>query len=188
MSDLFEAREKVEKGAEWRGEINAEIDGETQQLTVRQLFDPEQWEVMSQIDMDELEALQEDLPEDKMEELAELRDSDSLTDDEQDRLEELQDELDDGDINIFDELSYETYKGLMTAAKYGIVPDDADVRYALTNHADEIEESYGSLSNDAAKQYVNDTVITPMIERSTDFTSFAIGVKVIGETLGDTKN
>jgi hypothetical protein len=188
MSDLFEAREKTEKGAEWRGSINVDINDETHELTVRQLRDPEQWEVMAQIDLDELEALQGELPEEEMEELQELQEADRLSDDEEDRLEELQAEIEDEDIDLFDTLSYETYEGLKKTAKYGVEPDDADIRNALAESVEEIREMYGGSSNDDARQYLQDQMIAPMIEESTDFTSFAIGVKVLGETLGDTKN
>lgn len=188
MSDLFEARAKTEKGADWRGSINVSINETEHNLTVRQLRDPEQWEVMSQIDTDELEALQSELPEEKMEEYRDLSEKDTLTDDEQARLTELESSVEDSDLNLFDALSFETYKGLKQAAKYGVEPDQEDIRTALTQHTDTIQERYGGTSNDEAKQFVNDTAIESMIEESTDFTSFAIGVKVLGETLGDTKN
>jgi hypothetical protein len=188
MSDLFEAREKTEKGAEWRGSINVDIDGETHELTVRQLRDPEQWEVMQDIDLDELEELQSSLPEEKMEELKELQEADTLNEDEEQRLENLQAEVEEEDIDLFSTLSFETYEGLKTAAQYGVEPDEEDVRQALTLHTEDIQEKYGGTSHDEAKQYVNDHIIKPLIDRSTDFTSFAIGVKVLGETLGDTKN
>jgi len=188
MSDLFAAREKVEKGAEWRGSINVEIDGEVHNLTVRQLFDPEQWEVMQDIDLDEIEALRDELPEDKMEELDELQEKDRLSDEEEARLEALQAEIEDSDIDIFGVLSFDTYNGLKKAGKYGVEPDESDIQYALTNHTNEIEEMYGGMSHDDAEKYVNDHVIEPLIEKSTNFVSFAIGIEVIGETLGDTKN
>lgn len=188
MSDLFETREKVEKGAEWRGDITVSIDGETQTLTCRQLRDPEFWEVMSQVDTDELEELQADLPEDKMDELRDLREQDELTDEEESRLEALQEEIEEEDIDLFDVISKETYNGIKQAAIYGVEPDQADIQYALTEHVEEINEKYGRTSSDEARQYVNDHVIEPMFERSTDFVSFSVGVKVITETIGDTKN
>ena len=188
MSDLFAAREKVEKGANWRGSINVEIDGDVHQLTVRQLFDPEQWEVMSDIDLDEIEELRGELPEEKMEELDELQDKDTLTDDEEARLEELQAEIEDEELDIFGVLSFDTYKGLKKAAKYGVEPDESDIQYALANHTNEIQDAYGGMTNEDAKKYVNDHVIDPLIEKSTNFASFAMGIEVIGETLGDTKN
>lgn len=188
MSDLFAAREKTEKGAEWRGSINVEISDETHNLTVRQLVDPEQWEVMQHIDLDELETLQDELPEDKMKELDELQEATSLTEAEKDRLAELEAEIEQSDVNLFDALSFETYQGLKLAAEYGVEPDEGDVQTALTNHVSEIREKYGSSANEDARQYLNDEVIPGLIEQSTDFTSFAIGIKVLGETLGDTKN
>lgn len=188
MSDLFEVRQKTEEGAEWRGDINVALDGEQKTLTVRQLRDPEFWEVMSKIDTDELEELQSNLPEDKMEEFRELQNADDLAEDEQERLEELQAEMEEQDINLFEELSYDTYQGIKTAAKYGVEPDESDIQRLLTEHTDEIAEKYGGTSHDHAIDYANDHIIEPMIERSTNFTSFAIGIKALGETLGDAGN
>lgn len=188
MSDLFEVRQKTEEGAEWRGNINISVDGEQRELTVRQLRDPEFWDVMSQIDTDELERLQSDLPEDKMEEFRELQNADSLNESEQERLTELQANMEEQDINLFDELSYETYEGIKTAAKYGVEPDESDVQKLLTESTDEIEDKYGGTRHEDAVKYANDHIIEPMVERSTNFTSFAIGIKVLGETLGDSGN
>lgn len=189
MSDLFEARRKTEDAANWRGSINVSIDGEdTESLTVRQLFDPEFWEVMSQIDTDELAELQADLPEEKMEKFRELQNKDDLTEEEEQEFANLQNEVEEEDIDIFGTLSFETYNGLKTAAKYGVVPDESDIQMALAEHADEIADQYGGTSHEDAEKYVQDHVIDPMIEQSTNLASFAIGVKALGETLGDTKN
>lgn len=188
MSDVFEARQKTEQGASWRGTINVDISGDTHELTVRQLVDPEFWEVMTYVDTDELKALQSDLPEEKMEELQDLQTKENLTEEEKERLETLTEQVEEGDLNLFDALSYETYKGLKLAAEYGVEPDEEDIRYALSNHTNEIQEQYGGTSHDEAKEYVNDHVIKPMIEDSTDFTSFAIGVRALGQTLGDEGN
>jgi len=188
MSDLFEVREKTERGAQWRGTISVTIDDEQKELTVRQLRDTEFWEVMSSIDTDELENLQTELPEETMDEYEELQNKDSLTDDERERLDNLQEEVENADVNIFDVLSRDTYEGLKQAAKYGVEPDEADVQTALTQHVNEIEDQYGGTSHEDARQYVQDHVIEPMVERSTDFTSFAIGIRALGETLDSEGN
>ena len=140
MSDLFEVREKTERGAQWRGTISVTIDDEQKELTVRQLRDPEFWEVMSSIDTDEFENLQTELPEETMDEYEELQNKDSLTEDERERLDDLQEEVENADVNIFDVLSRDTYEGLKQAAKYGVEPDEADVQTALTQHVNEIED------------------------------------------------
>jgi len=188
MSDLFSAREKVEKGAEWRGSINVDIGGDVMNLTVRQLVDPEQWEVMSKVDTDELEALQEQLPEDKMERLEELQEADTLSEAEEDELETIQTDIEEEEIDIFDTLSYETYSGLKTAAEYGVEPDQSDIQTVIANNADELEDTYGSMTENAAREFIQDRDIQPLVEKSTNFASFTIGVKVLGETLGDSKN
>jgi uncharacterized protein YaaR (DUF327 family) len=188
MSDLFELREKVEDGAQWRGSINVEVDGEVQTLTVRQLRDPEFWEVMSKIDTDELEGLQDDIPDDVSEELRELQEEDNLDAEQEERLEELQERIEDNGVNMFDKISRETFEGIKQCAKYGVEPDEDDVKHVLTTQAGDIQEQYGGTGNDEARQYVNDHVIEPMVEQSTDFTSFAIGIRVLSETLEDEGN
>lgn len=183
MSDLYETREKVEKGADWRGNIQVEIDGDVKDLTIRQLRDTEFWEVMSMIDTDELEQLQESIPEEVQDELEELQEADELTEEDEERLEELQSEMDEDSMDMFEVLSEETFKGLSQCAIYGVEPDGQDIQRTLTNRTKEVKKKYGGTSHEDARQYVNDHVITPMIENSTNFTSFSIGVRVFSETL-----
>lgn len=188
MSDLFKTRKKVEEGAKWRGEITVTIDDEQMTLSIRQLRDPEFWEVMSLIDTDELEDLQSDLPEEEMEEFNELQEKDTLTDDEEERLEVLQSKLEGENIDMFDKVSMDTFEGIRKAAKYGIEPDEEDKREALMEYGGEIEEQYGRTSNEEATKYLNEQVIGPMIDRATGFASFAIGIKCLTESIGDEGN
>jgi len=186
MSDLFEARSKIEEGASWRGEINVHIEDEKKELSVRQLRDPEFWEVMELIDREALRSLKGELDEEKMEEYQELRDSEDLDDDESERLEELQEELEDESTDIFGRLDYDTFEGVRQAAKYGVVPDEADKREALIEKGDYIEEHYGyePTSSEDTEEYLNDE-IARMMDRSTKFVSFTIGIQVLRETMGD---
>jgi len=188
MSDLFEVREKTEKGIEWRGTIDIDMDGEEKHLRVRQLRDPEFWEVMEKVDTDELDSMQADIDEETIEEVEELQAKEELTDEEESRLAELTDEIGDDDLGMFEKLSKDTYEGIKLAAKYAVEPDEEDIRTALGQHTEDIREQYGESTNEAAREYLNDHVIAPMIDDSTDFTSFVIGVRALGETLGDSGN
>lgn len=184
MSDLFDVRQKTEEGKEWRGEITVPMDGESKTLTVRQLVDTEFWEVGSYIDFDELQNLEdvEDLDEDKVDEMRELSEKDELTDEEQDRMAELEEELD-TEFNIFDAISMDTFLGIKKTAKYCVEPDENDIVQAMNNHAAEIEADYGVADDENARKYVNKNVIEPMIDDSTDLTSFMIGMKALEATL-----
>lgn len=189
MSDLFELRQKVEEGAQWRGSITVAMDGEQKELTARQLRDPEFWEVMSLVDTDEIEELQDQLPEEKMEELTNLRDKEGeLDEDEESRLEALQEEIEEEDVDLFGILSSDTFQGIQQAAKYGVEPDQQDIQRVLTQHGGEIKEQYGVADEDSARKWANQHVIEPMIDRSTGFTSFTIGIKVLTESIGETGN
>lgn len=188
MSDLFKARKKTEEGTDWRGTINVTMDDEQMELTVRQMNDTEYWDVMSLIDTDELRELQDSLPEEKMEQFQELRDKDDLDEDEEAKLETLQDELENSEVSMFDALSKDTFLGIKQAAKYGWEPDENDCREALIEHGGEIEEQYGKATTDEARKYLNKNVVHPTVENAQNFSSFAIGIKVLTETVGDRKN
>ena len=189
MSDLFEVRQKTEEGTNWRGEITVPIDGESKTLTVRQLNDTEFWEIGSHIDFDELESLEEveDLDEDKVDELRELTEKDDLTDEESERLAELEAELD-TEFSIFDEISMDTFLGIKNTAKYCVEPDENDVASAMADHAAEVEETYGVADHENTRKWLNKNVIHPMIDDSTNLTSFIIGMKALEATLDDEGN
>jgi hypothetical protein len=53
----------------------------------------------------------------------------------------------------------------------------------MNNHAAEIEADYGTASQENAEDWLNENVIYPMIEDSTDLTSFMIGMKALEATL-----
>lgn len=184
MSDLFEVRQKTEEGKAWRGEITVPMDGESKTLTVRQLVDTEFWEIGSYIDFDELQNLEDvdDLDEEKVDELRELSEKDDLTDDEQDRMAKLEEELD-TEFNIFDAVSMDTFIGIKKTAKYCVEPDENDVVQVMNNHAADIEDEYGMADHENATKYVNKYFIHPMIDDSTDLTSFMVGMKCLESTL-----
>jgi hypothetical protein len=189
MSDLFEARAKTEEGAAWRGTINVFIDDEKHELTVRQLQDPEFWEVMEMIDREALQSLRDDLDEEKVDEFTELRDSEDLDDGEQERLEELQEELEEESTTIFDALDADTFNGVRKAGRFGVVPDDEDLREAMIDHTDLIEEEYGVEVRDPedTREFCEDQ-IEAMIGEATNFVSFTIGLQCLRQTMGDMGN
>lgn len=184
MSDLFPLREKTEKGKEWRGEITIPDDGDSRTLTVRQLVDTEYWEVMTYIDLEELTSLSEsdDVDEDKLEELQDLANQSALSDSETERMQQLESEID-TNLNIFDSVSMETFTGIKKTAKYCVEPDQNDIVQAMNNHAATIEDEYGAATDENAREWVNENVIDPMIEESTDLLSFMIGMKALQATL-----
>lgn len=189
MSDLFTAKDKIKKGADWRGEITVDIDDTEHTLCVRQLVDPELEEVWDKIDRSELEDLREELPSEKMEEHRDLMDMDDRSAEEEERLEAVKEELEGETPDIFEILSSDTFAGIRQAAKYGVEPDDEDLDEAFRNRAREIESEYGIKVHtpEDVEQAVQDDIAT-MVESCTNFTSFEIGTKVLTETVGDEGN
>lgn len=189
MSDLGAVKQKLKEGREWRGTINVEIDDEELSLTVRQLVDPELEEVLGLIDRDELKDLRSDYPDDLMDELKELQRADDLDEEESERLSELQEEMEDYDVDMFNVLSQDTFKGIRKAAIYGVEPSDEDLREALAERAHEIEREYGVQVREpedvkpALQEEWEENV-----KNATDFLSFQIGMQVLVETVGDEGN
>ena len=185
MSDIHTLTKKTKEGKEWRGTIVVEDDGDEMELTVRNLTSPEIEDVFRLIDRDELERLREELPQDKMEERTELleMDEDERTEEEQERLDELTDELQGAHMKMFDILGKETFDGIRLAAKKGVVPDEEDMEHALKNRATEIEKETG-----ASVRYPEDTFdflkdeLIDSIENNTRFIGFQIGMKVLQKT------
>lgn len=186
MSDLSSVRQKVEEGANWRGTINVSIGGEEHELTVRQLKDSEFREVMSLIDRGELQEFQDGMPEDLLDEHRELQQKDNLDEEESERLTELENKLDEQSVDIFEVLSEDTFEGIQKCAKYAVEPDEEDLREAFMERAPEIEEEYGVKvqTPDDVRPALQDD-IDDMIERSTNFTSFAIGIQALVQTVGE---
>lgn len=189
MSDLFDVKQKVKEGQDWRGSVSVEIDGVEKELCIRQLVDGEFYEVMEMINRDELSDLRDDLPEDVLEEYQDLRDTDDLSEDEVERKEELRETLEEESGDLFETLSKETFDGLKQCAKYAVVPDEEDKQAALRERGREIESEYGIKVQepDDVLPALNDE-IAAMIDGSTNFLSFTLGMKCLVETVGNEGN
>ena len=191
MSDLNKLTQKTKEGVDWRGEITVQDDDTELTLTVRNLTSPEIEEVFRLISRDELEQLREELPREKMEERTELleMEEDERTDEDEERLEELTEELQGAHMKMFEVLSEDTFNGIRLAAKKGVVPDEEDMNHALKNRAYEIEEETGRqvTTPDDTFDFLKDE-LKQSIENHTRFIGFQIGMKVLQETGADKGN
>lgn len=186
MSDLNKLREKTTEGAQWRGTIRVNVMDEEMELTVRQLKDPEFFEVMSLIDRDELQKLRDQLPDDEMEEFRELQDATELSDEDRERFNELEELLEEESVDLFEVLSVDTFEGIRRCAKYAVEPDEEDIRETFMERASEIESEYGirvQTAEDVLPAMQDD--IEEMIDNSTKFTSFTIGIQSLVQTVGE---
>ena len=189
MSDLATAKQKIKKGADWRGTVTLDIDGDTVELCVRQLRDVELEEVMGLIDRDELENLRDEYPDEVRDELDELRSQDDLSEEEEERLSELQEQMEDVDVDVFSVLSDSTFEGVRKAAMYGVEPDEDDMATAMRERAHEIEKERGIQvqtpedTHDALKEEWQD-----ILYQATDFVSFEAGMEVLMATVGEEGN
>lgn len=189
MSDFHGIKKKLQEGVDWRGSIAVSIGDDSYDLTVRQLHGPEFEEVMSLIDRSELQQLRESLPQDSLKEYRDLQDQEERDEEDEERLVELEAELEESSVDLFDILSTDTFEGIRRCAKYGVEPDDEDLREAFVDRAAEIESEYGK------KVQTPDDVYDPikkeyadLIDQATNFTAFTIGIQVLVKTVGDEGN
>lgn len=189
MSDLQTVGQKLTEGAEWRGTIRVGVDGDEHELTIRQMKDPEWKGVRGDIDRDELQSLQDEMPSEKVEELDELRDKDELSDEQAERFEELEEEVREESPDPLAVLSDETFNAIRQVAKYCVEPDEEDKREAFMDRADEIEREYNTKvqTPDDVEEALQDD-IEAMIDNSTNMASFTIGMQCLVETVGDEGN
>lgn len=188
MSDLSTVVQKVEEGDSWRGTIRVTLDDEEHELTIRQLYDPELREVLSKVDREELQSLRDEIPSDVMEEYQELQTKEDLSEEEEERFAELEERVDEESGNIFEHLSEETFEGIRKCARCAVVPSEEDLREAFMERAPEIESEYGikvSEPSDVEQALQDD--IDYLIDHSTDFTSFTIGIQALVETVGESE-
>lgn len=194
MSDLIGFGGKVQQGSEWRGQIDVSIEGETYELTIRQLYDPEMRQVMELLDFEELEALGEQIEDselwDRYEELEAIAQDDDaeLTDEQAREYEQVQHRLEDEGDMLFDELSGDTYKGLRLCAKFAVVPDREDVSDLLTDEEmiNELEDEYDERvrTRDDARRVLNQ-YYDDMLDRTTGMTSYMVGLQALMEQAED---
>ena len=190
MSGFNKLREKAAKGQEWRGDITVGSGDDALDLKIRQLNDPEYYEVMSGINHDELEELGDMMPEDDLERFRELDDMDDRTEEQEAEMQLLEEDLNRQSAQIFKIMSKETFEAIRTAAKYGVVPSEDDVREMMMDDSwvkDKEDMGYDVSHYDGAYEALNDE--TPMIiDGQTDLESFEIGMEVIYETVGGEGN
>lgn len=191
MSDLFEAVEKTKQGANWRDTILLEHEGEELEFCIRQMKDPEFLRVMDQIDRNEIEDLQDELPGDLMDEYDELQEKskEERSDSDSERLSELQEEIEAQSPDVLEHLSVSTFNGVREASKIAVEPDEDDMQRALREHAHEIEEETGEnvRKPEDTRDYLNDRIAF-MIDESTDFLSFVLGMECLMATADDEGN
>lgn len=188
MSDLFAVEEKVQRGADWRGEMDVTIDGDEHTLTYRQLVDPEMAEIMTHLKRDELMEMRQEMDAELLDEYRDLRAKDDLTDEEEVRIEEIAEEVA-GDDSQFGAMDQDTITAIRKAAKYGVEPDDEDRQQALKEDAHRIEEEYGVQVREPedVDPYLQDR-IEEMIDNCQDFVSVEIGMEVLMSSMGDRGN
>lgn len=187
MTDYFESRKKLVQGENWRGEITVTVDGDEYSWTSRQLNDEEFFEVISDIDRDAIGEYRDEIDQDKLQEYRELQDVEDPDEDEQERLEELRNELEDESTDILDAIDEDTFNALQRAGIYGAVPSEEDVSYLINNFSlaevnDQFDTDLEKLDRDTAYDVLKED-IKERLRNATRFVSFEVGLQILSNTL-----
>lgn len=203
MSDWAKVRRTAIEGVKNRKTVEVEYEGETVEFTVRQLLDPEYFDVMSDINLEHLMDLQGDITQDEAERMLELIEIDDRTDEEESELEDLKAKAGDVNESFFDVVDDDTYQALRRCAMYVIVPDHEDVieMFQDGQFVSYVEEEYGVEVKrpedlyDPEKDIDPDKWAGPMkdemrktLNRMGRMQSFNIGLEVFMSTLEDMGN
>lgn len=191
MSDLLTLHEDTIAGDSKRYTKEISIGDAAYEVTYRQARDGEmtpfhsvvdeeereKWEeVQSEVDTDDM--AEEDLK--RLQKLQTKQQNGRLSDDEQDELESLREETK-GMQKLMQLIisNEETVAALKEVAKTVVVPDEDDIDDILGMTPDTQQERFGAYATDeeSAKELYNDTILPEIVERSTNYSSVALGLQ-----------
>ena len=161
----LKARQKINKGVDWRGTQTVSIDGEEIPLGFRLLEEGEFTRVQSALPLDEMKGDADgdgDLTDDQRR-LLELQRKDSLTDEEREEFEELSQAVTDGEGGSFeDHLDEEAYDAILWAGKKAMMPTEGDIEDILTlppNQQEVILGESGSMDSERVEELLKQDMI-----------------------------
>lgn len=202
MSDLLQLEEKVLAGDEWRDTTTIPYNGDEHEIKYRILGETEMAHAMNIIGednfeekVDQFQSIVSQIGEDDREEVQELKskvesDPDGLTDEEQDRLEELTEQVsDDDDVSALALYEKDFVEGCHYAFKQGVEPDKEDVDAIRDMTAEEQRDRFGEMLMDKedAEEAAQD-IIETIAMKSKGWKAFEVGLMVLFKSLGGAKN
>lgn len=145
MSDYFETKERIEEKKNWRGYVNVPLgDGETMQLSYGLIPEDDLYgDIYPDLDLKAIKEYNRDSRPEWEEELYDLQSEDDLDDDEESRLHELQERLENHRVELVDALGKETFQAIIRAGRVAIRPDKEDVNKVLQMGSVEQERHFG---------------------------------------------
>lgn len=191
MSDLLALHEDTIKGDEKRYTKEISVGDSTYEVTYRQARDGEMTPFHSVVDEEEREKWEaarneadtDDMAEEDLKRLQKLQTKQQngrLSDDEEAELETLREETK-GMQKIMQLIvsNEETVNALQEVAQTVVVPDENDIQEILNMTPDVQQERFGGYATDedSAKELYNEVILPDIVERSTNYSSVALGLQ-----------
>jgi hypothetical protein len=149
MSDWHELKSSIQQGDEWRGSCNVPIGDGTVEIKHRKLLESErQDEILPRLDMGAISQHNEHEKTDAEETIEELQPKDELTEEEEQRLAQAQQELAEQKSDLIDSIGEETFQAVREAAIMGVVPDEEDVNEVINESPTESAERFRPINDD----------------------------------------
>lgn len=189
--DFVRAKKKISDATNWRGDVNVSLGGDTVTFKHRLLTEDEFLELKQALNLDELQGEQSTNvgQTDAQERLLELQQKeDELTDEEEDELRRLSQEVAGQADKIERALGEDGYSKLMEAGRDCIEPSDEDVEYVYNANPDEARELMGvsTLPNPLTKDAVRDALrdeLRTMITGQPYPIKLNVGMQALSETI-----
>lgn len=177
MSDWLLAKEKTINAKQYREyatvPLGEDDDGEpvTADLSYRMLPEEDLMDVIPRIDM---EALGGDS--DEASRLQELQAKEGLTEEEEQELQGLHEELKANQSEVMNELGPETFHAVIDAGRMALAPDDEDIQMALSQSASEQKDRFGNpvRTREEAKEAI-ETEMNEVVTGSPYLIKFTVG-------------
>lgn len=146
--DWITARQKINKGVDWRDTANVSLGGTTAEIGHRLLHEPEYLEIKQALSLGELREYKDEHQTDAQERLLELQEKDELTDEEEAELDDLSAEVAQQTDEMEEALGTDAYDRLMWAGKRAIMPTQDDLEDFVFNAPTEVQrEVLGEVPN-----------------------------------------
>ena len=162
--DFLRADEKIEQGLDWTDTMTIPVAGEQMDFGFQLLDETTLQYVQNELPLDEFREYRQDGMSDEHEELMELQRKDDLTDEEQERLLELAEEVNPEEEGR-DSLSQDAINALMDAGKDSLIPTEEDVTDVMNADPEVQQRIFGELPEHMDRDTARDGLTEYMRER-----------------------
>jgi len=183
--DLLKADEKIEQGTEWWDTLTIPIAGEDMTFGFELLDERPRQNVQSNLPLEEFRDYQQGGMSEEQERLMELQRKDDLTDDEQEELVALAQEVNPEEEGR-DTLGEDAVDALMDAGKHAIRPTEDDITDVLNAPPDVQEKVLGEIPDHLDREVIKEELQSYMrdrVENQPFPIKFHIGQRAFMETI-----